>query len=320
MTNNITGDKMFAHIDRIFGEHKPITADIFLNNYCNNKCAYCNYRRWEFDDDARFMSFDDFVKYANRLIELGVLGFILTGGGEPTISKDFDRIVEWLDSQELAYGINTNFNRFVTCSPRYLKVSLDAWDENSYCDKRGVFAYNKVRSNIFRFAEQKSFNTDIGIQILARSVDEVFAFYDANKDLPVDYISIRPMESTCGSYYQNLLPEHSNTSPVNIIMAIKQLQSLDSRVTLNYKWNMLNVQQHTCTAQWAQIALDECGNVMYCCHKPYEIVGHIMDDNILEKKKLAVTNMTMCDIPCRMTGPNYEVYRMLNVKSNAEFI
>ena len=128
------------------------------------------------------------------------------------------------------------------------------------------------------------------------------------------------MESTGGSYYRNLLPEYFNTLPTNIIVAIKQLQSLDSRITLNYKWNMLDSQQSSCTAQWAQIAINESGEVMYCCHKPYEIVGHIMDDDILEKKEQAITNMSMCDLPCRMTGPNYEVYRMTQQKNDVEFI
>ena len=320
MANNITGDKMFAHIDRIFGEHKPITADIFLNNYCNNNCPYCTYKRWELDPDARYMSFDKFVMYADRLINLGVVGFILTGGGEPTISKDFEKIVKWLDFRGIKYGINTNFNKFVECRPKYLKVSLDAWDEDSYYAKRGTGSYKVVRDNIIRFADIKEPYTKLGIQLLARTVEEVRNFYTANKDLPVDYISIRPMESTAGSYYQNLLSEDFNMQPVNIITAIKQLHSLDSRVVLNYKWQMLDVQQDRCTAQWAQIAVNEVGEVMYCCHKPYEIIGHVMDDDILEKKASAITNMSMCDVPCRMTGPNYEVYRMTQKKYDTEFI
>ena len=32
-----------------FPEHivdkRPITADVFLTNYCNNRCPYCTYRR-----------------------------------------------------------------------------------------------------------------------------------------------------------------------------------------------------------------------------------------------------------------------------------
>lgn len=321
MNNVITGDKMFSHIDRVFGQHRPITADIFLNNYCNNNCPYCTYKRWDFDDGARYMSISDFIRYANRLMALGVQGFILTGGGEPTISKDFDKIVEWLDSHAIKYGINTNFNRFVVCNPAYLKVSLDAWDDDSYKNRRGVSgAYEKVRENIIDFAEAKQPTTKLGIQLLAKTVEEVRSFYEANKDLPVDYISIRPMESTAGSYYKNLLSKDFNMQPANIVTAIKQLQSLDSRIVLNYKWEMLDVSQASCTAQWAQIAINELGEVMYCCHKPYEIVGHIMDDDILKKKEEAVTNMSMCDLPCRMTGPNYEVYRMTQQKQDVEFI
>ena len=320
MNNVITGDKMLSHIDRIFGDNKPITADIFLNNYCNNNCPYCTYKRWEFDDGARYMSYEDFVKYADRLIELGVLGFILTGGGEPTISKDFDKIVKWLDDNEIKYGINTNFNVYKEFNPVYLKVSLDAWDNESYMIGRGVEKYDTVINNIKRFAQYKTSKTKLGIQLLAKSVQEVEKFYERNCNLPVDYISIRPMESTDGKYYKNLLLGDIDTHPNTIITAIKRLKSLDSRVVLNYKWSLLDEQQSTCVAQWAQIAINEIGEVMYCCHKPYQIVGHILDKDIMDKKRKTITDMRMCDIPCRMTGPNFEVSKLLQHKCDVEFI
>ena len=75
--NNITGTKMLHHIDRVLHDNRPITADIFLNNYCNNNCPYCTYKRWDFEDDSHYMSYENFVQYANRLLDLGVLGFIL---------------------------------------------------------------------------------------------------------------------------------------------------------------------------------------------------------------------------------------------------
>ena len=324
MNKNITGDKMFAHIDRIFGERKPITADIFLNNYCNNKCPYCTYRRWEFDNGATYMTYENFVKYAEKLISLGVLGFILTGGGEPTISKDFDKITKWLEENKLEYGINTNFNEIKYIKPKYLKVSLDGWDENSYKKSRGVEKYNKVRENIIEYAEWKkenSSNTSLGIQLLAKSVDEVEKFYEANKDLPVDYISIRPMESTQSNYYKSITSNSDiKIQPNEIIKTIERIASLDKRVVVNYKWNFLNQSFDSCIGQWSQIALNELGEVMYCCHKPYEIVGHILDDDILEKKKKFKTNIQMCDVPCRLTGPNIELKKMLAPKKDVNFI
>ena len=324
MSEPISDSKMFAYMDRIFGEHKPITADIFLTNYCNNNCPYCTYKRWDFDDGAKSMSFADFRKYTSKLLQLGVKGIIITGGGEPTIAKEFDMIVDWLHSSGIHYGINTNFNVLKYCKPDYLKVSLDSWDEDSYKSNRGVEAYKTVRENIQKYAEWKKKNspsTSLGIQILAKNMGDVFKFYEANKDLDVDYISIRPMESTCGSYYKNLVGAYVDMLPENIVKAINQLAALDRRVIKSFKWDLLDRQEDTCTASWAQIALNENGDVIYCCHKPYQIIGHIMDDDIMAKKARATTDMSMCDIPCRLTAPNMEVRRIMSaVEKSSRFI
>lgn len=315
----INSNKILHHMDRIVNNQKPITADIFLNNYCNNNCGFCTYKRWEFDEDARYMPFDDFVQYAKRLKQLGVLGFILSGGGEPTISGDFDRITAWLDDNGYKYGINTNFNRYVECNPEYLKVSLDAWDDDSYEKIRGVRSYKTVRENIVKFAKFKSDKTKLGIQLIAKSAESINRFYNANADLPVDYIVIRPVESTNGSYYKDY-PGSTECHLEAIFETMEELQKFDGRVIKNFKWSMLDNKFEKCEGQWSQIAINELGEVMYCCHKPYQIIGHIMDEGILEKKKLAITDMSMCDIPCRLSSAN-EILRIANIPTvNAEFI
>lgn len=314
MSNCITSGKILSHLDRVTNNQIPITADIFLNNYCNNNCGFCTYKRWQFDAEARHMSFSEFKRYANRLLELGVLGIILTGGGEPTISKDFRRITAWMEDQGIKYGINTNFNRYVECNPEYLKVSLDAWDEESYKEKRGVEGYRKVIENIRAYAEYKSDKTKLGIQLIAKTPEQVFKFYGANHDLPVDYIVIRPIESTDGKYYKS----HPNTK--EIISKIEKAQAMDSRVIKNFKWDMLDRKFDSCVGQWSQIALNELGEVMYCCHKPYQVIGHIMDEDILEKKRLAQTDMRMCDVPCRLTSVNSILSQINAYQVDREFI
>lgn len=316
---NIAGDKMLFHIDRI-KDHRPITADIFLTNYCNNKCPYCTYRRWELDADAKAITYDEFCRYAEKLYSLGVRGFILTGGGEPTLNPDFLKITHYLEENNLHYGINTNFNNLVACKPDYLKVSLDGYDEDSYERSRGVRKYQQVVKNIQAYAEWKkqySPKTSLGIQWVATTVDDVNAFYEANKGLDVDYIAYRPFESTGGKYY---IADAEKERARDIIAAINALRDKDKRVTLNFKWNMLDAVQDRCAANWAQIALNERGEVMYCCHKPYEIIGNVMDRDILEKKAAAVTNMTMCDVPCRLTAPNDIVRRIEAGRKDDMFI
>ena len=314
---NISGQKMMAHIDRILNDHRPITADVFITNYCNNCCPYCTYHRWELEPGSRYMSFNYFRKNAMRLVELGVQGIILTGGGEPTINPDFDRIAEWLNVTGIKWGINTNFNKLRYCKPSYLKVSLDGYDENSYERTRGVRKYHQVRENIEKFAEWKakeSPETSLGIQMVAAGSESVELFYEANKDLPVDYIVFRPVESTGGKH------RPSPAQYREIRNEIEKLAEVDERVTINYKWNMLNVAQESCTAEWAQIAVNELGEVMYCCHKPYEIVGSLMDKDILKKKAQFDTNMLMCDIPCRMTAPNLFVKQVTEKRKDSCFI
>lgn len=312
MADNISGNKMLSHVERVFNSHKPITADIFLTNFCNNNCPYCTYKRWELDKNAKYMSYNDFVIYGERLLSLGVLGFILTGGGEPTLNPDFDKIVAWLENNNIHYGINTNFNVFKMFHPDYLKVSLDGYDEDSYERCRGVRKYHKVRKNIERFCSQKG-KTSVGIQFVVTSVSDVLKFYDANKDLNVDYISLRPMESTGGKFYDD-----KNID--NILETIDHLVKNDNRVIKNFKWDLLKRQEPTCTANWAQIALNEKGEVLYCCHKPYQIIGHILDEDILLKKEKAITNMKMCDIPCRMTAPNMYVSEFFKERQDKYFI
>ena len=210
---NIAGDKMFAHVERALNDRRPITADIFLTNYCNNKCPYCTYRRWELETGAYSMKYEEFVEYAKRLLELGVEGFILTGGGEPTLCRDFKKITDWLEEHSIHYGINTNFNEVQYIKPDYLKVSLDGWDEDSYGKSRGVRAYKKVRNNIQAYAEWKrreSPETTLGIQRVVSWPDDVYKFYKANRDLDVDYMSFRPIESTGGIAY---LDEYAPVSP-----------------------------------------------------------------------------------------------------------
>lgn len=313
---SIAANKMMKHLDRVVGEHRPITADVFLTNFCNNRCSWCTYGRWENDGAARYMTAEAFEMYFNRMLDLGVRGVILTGGGEPTINRDFLDITRILEHRGVPYGVNTNLNRMYYIRPEYLKVSLDGYDEDSYEAVRGVRAYNTVRENIIKYGMWKrdeAPEVNLGIQMVATDPDCMVRFYEKNCDLPVDYIVYRPIESTNGAYYI----DHDHA---RIVEVAEQLAKIDNRVKVNFKFGMLGKRFSSCTAHWAQIAIDENGNVMYCCHKPYQIVGHIMDEDILEKHSKAVTDMCKCDVPCRMTAPNIFIEECEKPVGNVPFI
>ena len=109
------------------------------------------------------------------------------------------------------------------------------------------------------------------------------------------------MESTTGSFYAS---EEAKGNAKKCIALIQAIAEKDKRVVLNFKWRMIEDFCSSCLAHWAQIAMNEKGNIMHCCHKPYQIIGHVMDEDILEKHAAAKTDKSTCDVPCRLTAPN----------------
>ena len=309
---------MIYSMDNILSR-KPITADIFLNSACNNKCPYCTYARYK-QRCSTYMTFEAFKDNINILLANGVKGVILTGGGEPTISPDFDKITNFLEQNSIPYGINTNFNVFKAIKPNYLKISLDGYDRESYQKARGVDKYNTVIENIKRYILFKQVNklkTSIGLQTVATNVEDVQKFYEAHKGLHVDYFNIRPMESTCGEYYDS---NETLSKRLKILEYLQDIQEKDKRVCINYKWHEIWTQFDKCYANFSQIAINENSEVMYCCHKPYEIIGKLTDIDIWEKRERFQTNMQMCNVPCRLTAPNNFIQSLQDVPHDAAFI
>lgn len=315
MANNIRPDKLMYHLKQV-AEGLPITCNWFINDVCNNRCTYCIYAK-----HGRFgnnISYEMFCRCADRLKELGVEGVILEGGGEPTICPDFERMTQYLDSIGMKYIILTNFNEYREVKPEVLRVSLDAWDEDSYKTKRGVSRYYKVRENIIRYAEWKKKNspkTEIGIQLVVCDASEIEKFYNANKDLPVDYITIKPYESIDDGYYKK-----DATKIDEISRKIAEISEKDDRVIFNYKWSNLDHRFSECHAHANQIAVNWNGDVMICCYRPDEIIGNLMDEDILEKNRVTKYDMSKCATPCRLTGPNMLMEEIAKGCKNQEFI
>lgn len=303
----IAGNKIFCHLGN---GKKPVTADIFLTDYCNNACPYCAYARYG-ERNGEYMPYDKFVEYADRMWnDLGVEGFILTGGGEPTLNPDFDKITAFLERSEMIYGINTNFNVYKDFNPSFLKVSLDGYDKESYKRRRGVDAYIETIENIKRFRKEH-LRTRIGLQMLATNLVDVAEFYYKHREIDFDYMVFRPVESCGGEYYKDFSKYQEQR---NIVSFVKKLASLDSRVVLNYKFDHIGERVSDCPAHWSQLAINQRGEVLYCCHKPQEIIGHIMDDNILEKHNFGKFRPETCDIPCRLSGPNKALQELDGIK------
>ena len=318
MAGNILADKILYNMDSIVNG-TPVTADWFLNDFCNNRCSYCSYVRY-CERDGNQIRLERFRTYADRLKQIGVKGILVTGGGEPTICDDFDAMMKYLEDMGMPYGITTNFNVYKEFRPRFLKVSFDAWDEDSYERIRGVRRYEQTRRNIERYLDWRRDNspgTSVGLQLVLTDAEDMERFYEANMDLEVDYITFKPVESTRGCWYRDA--KHMEDAQ-RLRETIASLRRNDSRVTFNFKWNYIQRPYDECYAHANAIALNWNGDVMRCCHMPYDIIGHIMDDDILDKNRQTRFDMSRCDVPCRLSSANEYVEAFDSKVPDFEFL
>jgi len=288
----IDSNKLSGFIERVEGDFRPVTADIFLTDFCNNSCGYCRYNH----KTGKYIHFEDFVALTAKLQEIGVKGFILTGGGEPTINPDFEKICSHLEQKGIPYGINTNFNFLRYIAPVFLKVSIDEGTPEGYFKTRGVNAFEKVLDNIRKYIEWKNANgkkTRVGVQCVTTNPAQALDFYAAVKSLDVNYIQFRPVEMQSQQYDYSAICD-----------AVDSLASKDARVIKSYKYGLSTWRPKECFAYWSAICVTSELNVIYCCHRPDEIIGNVFDADLLQKLREYRPDMSKCETPCRLTGAN----------------
>lgn len=135
-----TGIKFWRHPEQMaaFKNGKPnsiISTHISPEGACNLKCPYCSVT---YRDTHNRISLDKIKNYVLDLKEFGLKAVILTGGGEPTLYKEFNELVDWLHSQNLSIGLITNGTQSKKIDKKVLKyfswvrVSInifDGWQE-----------------------------------------------------------------------------------------------------------------------------------------------------------------------------------------------
>lgn len=145
----------------------PVHIRIKPINRCNHNCWYCAYR---FDDLklGEDMNESDVIPEAKMfeitddIIAMGVKAVTFSGGGEPLLYKALPDVVERLASGGVKVATLTNGanlkGRMAKAFARHgtwVRISVDAWDDESYVKSRGARAgeFGKLLDNIKAFAD-----------------------------------------------------------------------------------------------------------------------------------------------------------------------
>ena len=94
-----------------------ISTHVSPEGRCNLKCSYCSVSERTLHSTIELPRVKEYVE---RLMSRGLKAVILTGGGEPTLYKDFNPLAEWILEQGLDLALITNGTQFKRVSDAVL--------------------------------------------------------------------------------------------------------------------------------------------------------------------------------------------------------
>lgn len=147
--------KYLLHADRLRtlaqdGDVYPVTVELDPVNYCNHRCGWCV-------DPAHGHSRldEDFAReLLGELRELGVMGIVYKGGGEPTLHPSLQELLEFTRGLGYETGLVTNGSRLekvvrpVVSHASYLRVSIDGPTPQSHTAVHGSDDFQDIIAGV----------------------------------------------------------------------------------------------------------------------------------------------------------------------------
>ena len=266
----------------------PTTIEVDLTNRCNHRCSFCYYAE-HIGVEADKPSLDtDLLK--DRLVEakkLGTKAISFTGGGEPTIHKDYLELIKFTNEIGFDVGTITNGSAIternvdtIIENLQWIRISMAGGDAESYSKVQGVDQFEKIVSNLKLLSKKKveiDPNFNIGVRTLV-TPDNLYSleeFAGIIKNLNLDYWQLAPDQFTDdkGRFWndENTQRIFSNVRDMLAERDIKLLTTtyMASQEKLDYP--------STCYAHFFMVSITAEGYLTFCKNVRSETDFHIGD-------------------------------------------
>lgn len=191
-------------IDRIMA---PIHIRIKPTNACNHNCSYCSYRidNVQLGKDMAIkdqIPGEKMTEIIDDIIDMGVKSVTFSGGGEPFCYPYLLGAVKKLSQSPVKFAALTNGSKLegelaeiFAHHAKWLRISIDGWDDESYSAYRGVpkGEFNRTIGNIENFKKHKG-RCCLGASIIVdkKNASHVYELIARLKNGGVDSIKIAP--------------------------------------------------------------------------------------------------------------------------------
>lgn len=192
-------NKIYYYLDQLEKLEKgefvpPVSCEIDPSNSCMLKCDFCMFKDWRLNHNEH-LDLDLYISALGDLHKMGTRSITFTGGGEPLMNPNYNLMAKIAKKLEFQIGLVTNgvFLDRVENIEDYLfiRVSLDAHNENDYKKVKGVNYFNRVLNNIKNGLKK---NRVIGLSYVVGPYNnkELMKAEKLADDLGVAYIQIKP--------------------------------------------------------------------------------------------------------------------------------
>jgi MoaA/NifB/PqqE/SkfB family radical SAM enzyme len=128
----------------------PVHIRIKPINRCNHDCWYCAYRNSKLKlgedmDENDTIPTPKLFEIADDIVDMGVKAVTFSGGGEPLLHKALPEVIDRLAAGGVAVATLTNgvnlkgrVGEALARHATWVRVSIDAWDNDSYAASRSA--------------------------------------------------------------------------------------------------------------------------------------------------------------------------------------
>ena len=183
----------------------PVHIRVKPTNHCNHNCWYCAYRADNLDLGDEMVLKDSIpaermLALAHEFVSMGVKAVTFSGGGEPLLYKPLPEVIEILATGGVRIAALTNGSNLkgrvadaFAAHGTWIRVSLDAWDDESYVKSRGAKGrdFSRLIENIRNFTA-RSTECVLGVSLIVghdnhRHIMEVCSLL---KDCGVNHVKV----------------------------------------------------------------------------------------------------------------------------------
>ena len=182
----------------------PIHIRIKPTNICNHKCYYCSYRvdKIQLGKHMKMDSIpkDKMIEICEDIETMGVRAVTFSGGGEPLCYPHINEFIQRLVNVRLAMLTNGELlkgekARLIAQRFDWIRVSLDGWDNQSYCKYRGLQGdkFDNLIDNLSKFKELGDCCVSINIVIDRDNHNHIDKIIERVYNVGIDNLKFSPV-------------------------------------------------------------------------------------------------------------------------------